>query len=115
MEDNPTNIELVQEFIKLIDPEIQLIWTMTMEGTIQLATEYHPKIILLDLNLPEVHGSEILEELKKNSTLKDIPVIIVSADATNHSIERMEKLGAEGYITKPMRMDLLSKIVDEYL
>ncbi|MDE0558823.1 PAS domain S-box protein [Algoriphagus sp. NF] len=115
VEDNPTNIELVQEFIKLIDPEIQLIWTMTMEGTIQLATEYHPKIILLDLNLPEVHGSEILEELKKNSTLKDIPVIIVSADATNHSMERMEKLGAEGYITKPMRMDLLSKIVDEYL
>lgn len=115
IEDNMTNVELLQEILKLAKPNYTLLWTMTKEGAISLAIEHRPNLILLDLNLPDTHGSEILKSLKSEPLLEEIPVIIISADATNQTVKKMWDEGITDYITKPIEVNKLLKIFQEHL
>ena len=58
--------------------------------------------MLLDLHLPDAHGSDVLNHLQLNPATRDIPVVIISADATKKQVERMLKEGASAYLTKPI-------------
>jgi CheY-like chemotaxis protein len=61
-----------------------------------------PDLILLDLHLPDLPGWEVLEKLKAASATRDIPVIVISADATRQQIDRLMEAGAYCYLTKPL-------------
>jgi CheY-like chemotaxis protein len=61
-----------------------------------------PSIILLDLGLPEVGGLELLRELKADPTLRSIPVVVFSASRHDRDLETAYRLGAAGYVVKPM-------------
>lgn len=63
----------------------------------------HPHLILLDLLLPKVDGFEVLKELKKNESTRDIPVIVLTAKAEEEDRQRALSLGADSYMTKPFR------------
>lgn len=62
----------------------------------------HPRLILLDLNLPKVDGFEVLRQVKGDPRLKTIPVIILTSTEDQREIDRSYKLGANNYITKPV-------------
>ena len=57
--------------------------------------------ILTDINMPGMDGEQFLERLKSDDLLRSIPVIVISTDATQKRIERMLRLGARTYVTKP--------------
>jgi two-component system response regulator len=59
-----------------------------------------PDIILLDLRLPKVHGLKVLEQIKSNEKLRDIPVVVLTASDEEKDIIRSYKGGAESYFTK---------------
>jgi CheY-like chemotaxis protein len=80
-----------------------------------LAQTRAPKLILLDLDLPDIHGSEVIQHLQKNPATARIPVVIVSGDATPSQIERLLVLGARNYLTKPLRAQPFLAVVDEAL
>jgi CheY-like chemotaxis protein len=72
-------------------------------------------LILLDLDLPEIHGSEVMINLQADSETMSIPVVIISADALSNQIKKMLKAGAMGYITKPIEIPLFLKMVDKWI
>ena len=70
-----------------------------------------PDLILLDLNMPRMNGFEVLENLKEDSELKDIPVVILSISASTSDIARTHALNANNYIVKPMNVGEYAGVV----
>ena len=64
-----------------------------------------PGIVLLDLNLPGTDGREVLEEVKKDPTLKAIPIVVLTTSSDERDIEKCYQLGANSYIQKPVDLD----------
>lgn len=79
------------------------------EGTGKRFFDY-PTLFILDLNMPRVNGLELLTQIRKNNITKDIPVIILTTSKSSQDRERVMKLGATDFITKPFSFDLLCVI-----
>ena len=114
VEDNQTNLELISELVQTIDPNFELIHTKFGEEVLSLAEVHRPNLILLDLHLPDMHGSEVLKRLKSGSETNKIPVVVVSADASPKTIETLLSLGAEEYVTKPINVSQMIKLIRRY-
>jgi CheY-like chemotaxis protein len=80
-----------------------------------LAQTRMPKLILLDLDLPDIHGSEVIQRLQKDPVTARIPVVVISGDATPSQIERLLVLGARNYLTKPFSAEPFLAVVDEVM
>ena len=115
IEDNESNIELVNEALEMHRPGIQLYIDKTGETSVSLARKIQPDLILLDLNLPGMQGDQILSELKSDKILNPIPVVIISADAMQKQINNLLELGAKEYLTKPIDLNNLFQTVDKYI
>jgi CheY-like chemotaxis protein len=70
-----------------------------------------PDIILLDLNLPKKDGREVLREIKEDSNLKNIPIIVLTTSNAEKDILRAYELHANAYVTKPLDFDQFIKVV----
>jgi CheY-like chemotaxis protein len=70
-----------------------------------------PDLVLLDLNLPRVNGFEVLEEVKKDPSLRSIPVVILTTSEAEQDILRGYNLHANAYITKPVDFDQFTRVV----
>ncbi|MFY9587944.1 MAG: PAS domain S-box protein [Actinomycetota bacterium] len=114
IEDNPSNLRLVERVLAR-RPQIQLLTAMQGGIGIDLAREHHPELILLDLNLPDMTGDEVLRRLKENPATDGIPVVVLSADATKGAIERLLEAGARAYITKPIDLKEVLDVIDQTL
>jgi PAS domain S-box-containing protein len=101
IEDNLSNLRLL-EVVLAGRPEIDL--TSAMQGSVGIDLAHHlkPQLILLDLNLPDLPGMQVLERSRQNESTRDIPVIVISADATPTQVERLLAAGANAYLTKPL-------------
>jgi CheY-like chemotaxis protein len=115
VEDNPSNIELVEEILSIQYDGIQLFTTAYGKLAVNLAIAHQPDLILLDLNLPDIHGSEVLKLILAEEKTKHIPVVIISADAMPQQLDRLLKAGAKYYLTKPLDISELLKVVDRYI
>lgn len=92
--------------VDVISKSIQAINQMTTKV---------PDIVLLDLMMPQVDGFQILETMKGNTALKNIPVIIVSAWDSIENINKAKSLGANDYISKPIGLTELYELVESYI
>lgn len=115
VEDNESNIELIGQALLDHRPGIVLFSDKDGSQAVRLALEKMPDLILLDLNLPEIQGDEILRQIIQNEKIRHIPVLIVSADAMPGQIKKMLQLGAREYITKPLDINMFLKAVDSYI
>jgi PAS domain S-box-containing protein len=114
VEDNLANLDLV-ETILYERPEIDLIPALQGRLGLQLAREHRPHLILLDLHLPDLSGEMVLHELRADERTRDIPVLVISADATTHRVQRLRSAGARDYLTKPLDVDQFLAAVDAAL
>jgi signal transduction histidine kinase/CheY-like chemotaxis protein len=101
IEDNLSNLDLVQRLLERVG-SIKLIPAMQGRLGIELAVRHQPDLILLDLHLPDIDGGDVLERLQRDERTRQIPVIVLSADATPSQIQRLEQRGARAYLTKPL-------------
>ncbi|MBV5312350.1 MAG: PAS domain S-box protein [Prolixibacteraceae bacterium] len=115
IEDNASNIELVEQILSSQRPGIQLIVTTNGKTAVDLAVLHKPDLILLDLNLPDIHGKDVLTLLLADERTTDIPVIVISADAMPQQIEGLMGSGAKKYMTKPLDVVLFLKTIDMYI
>jgi CheY-like chemotaxis protein len=113
IEDNISNIRLVEHILESQRPGLRLITEMYGRNAVKSATDYKPNLILLDLDLPDIHGSKVLKLLQENQLTKSIPVVVLSADAMGYQIKRLMKAGAKNYIIKPLDVVEFLKVVDE--
>jgi CheY-like chemotaxis protein len=110
VEDDPANVRLMSKLFEEA-PEIQLLTTMHGKLGIELARQHRPDLILLDLHLPDLDGNEVVRRLREDPITRHIPVIVVSADATEDTIKRMRLAGATHYLTKPLQLDVVLRTV----
>jgi CheY-like chemotaxis protein len=101
IEDNLSNLELVERMLLRI-PSLHLISATRGEQGVDLARGRRPDLILLDLHLPDIWGDEVLRRLRADAATRQIPVIMLSADATPVQISRLLSAGAQSYLTKPL-------------
>jgi CheY-like chemotaxis protein len=114
VEDEELNLQLVERVIAGL-PEYELTCTMQGGRAVELAREHRPDLILLDLNLPDVSGEIVLAQIKDDESLRDIPVIMVTADVMGDRVERLLAGGALTYLTKPFRISEFLDIIRETL
>ena len=114
IEDNLANLELVQTILQR-RPEIKLLSAMQGSVGLDLARENRPALILLDLHLPDIPGHEVLLRLRAEPTTRDIPIVVLSADATPGQIARLLSSGANGYLTKPLDMHKFLEVINKTL
>lgn len=112
IEDNPSNVQIVRDVLARF-PDVRLLVAMQGRMGIDLAEEHRPDLILLDLHLPDMEGAHVLAELKAIHSLQGIPVIVLSADATNRQIKRLLDQGAHAYMTKPFELPELFARLNE--
>jgi CheY-like chemotaxis protein len=112
IEDDMANFTLVARILEF-RPSLTLKHASTGQMGVKIARLDRPRLILLDLNLPDIHGAEVLQLLQGTPSTSDIPVVVLSANATPSQIERLLTAGARNYLTKPFDIDPFLAVVDE--
>jgi len=113
VEDVVANVRLVEEIFAR-RPSIRLIPAMQGRLGIELARDHHPHLIFLDLHLPDIAGVDVLAALRRDAATRAIPVVILTADATRQELDRLRRLGARSYETKPIGVRRLLELVDDH-
>jgi two-component system, cell cycle response regulator DivK len=113
VEDNELNMKL---FHDLLDAHgYRTLQTRNGMDALRLAREQRPDLILMDIQLPEVSGLEVIRWLKDDETLRDIPIIAVTAFAMKGDEERIRRGGCEAYISKPISINMFLDTVRRHL
>jgi CheY-like chemotaxis protein len=79
---------------------------------LDLAAQHHPDLVLLDLDLPDMPGEEVLRRLRAEPCTAEVPVVILSADARPGLVERLLREGARAFLTKPLDVRELLTLLD---
>ncbi|WP_119292117.1 PAS domain-containing protein [Azohydromonas sediminis] len=111
IEDNPVNLMIVQELIAR-RPDLRLDSAADGEGGVRAAQVQHPDLILIDMQLPDFDGHEVLRRLRADPRTADIPCIALSANAMPQDIERALAAGFADYWTKPLDFRAFMKSLD---
>lgn len=114
VEDNPANLSLVEQLVAR-RPELRLLTAVTGKLGLELARANLPELVLMDINLPDTSGIEVLSELRDDPATVHIPVVAISANATPHDIARGLKVGFFRYLTKPIRIAEFYAALDDAL
>lgn len=118
VEDNPADADLTREALEnsklvlnlsvIVDGE-QCLAYLRRAGEFSNATR--PDLIMLDLNLPRVSGREVLAEVKKDVSLRTIPVVVLTSSEAEADVVQSYNLGANCYIAKPVDLSSFLSIV----
>jgi PAS domain S-box-containing protein len=114
VEDNETNVEVMRGILAQ-RPQVELQVSVTGLEGLAAIHEQLPDLILLDMNLPDIAGIEVLRRLKADVRTEGIPVVIVSADALAQQIDEAFLAGCAHYLTKPVSVAELLAVVDDLL
>lgn len=112
IEDNVSNVDLIRAILKH-RPSIRLICAYDGGEGLRAIERETPDMVLLDLNLPDMLGSDVLMQIQAMPQEKAVPVIVVSADATPQQQQRMLAIGAEAYLPKPIDVKIFLALIDE--
>jgi DNA-binding response OmpR family regulator len=98
----------------LIDCETDVFFNARSATHALLAGE-RPDLMILDINMPEVSGLDLLEFLRRRAEWKNLPVIMLSTEAADVTVDKAMKLGANGYVTKPITIEELEQAINAAL
>jgi signal transduction histidine kinase/AmiR/NasT family two-component response regulator len=111
VEDNPANLELVEQLIAR-RPDLRLLSAADSNLGIEFARVYQPEVILMDINLPGISGMEAMKILRADPSTAHIPIIAISANALPRDIEKSLKAGFFNYLTKPIKVNQFMDALD---
>jgi chemotaxis family two-component system response regulator Rcp1 len=115
VEDNPADTFMVERAFRETNSATKVLSAQDGRTALELLSAMPesalPDVIVLDLNLPGKDGAQILREMRSDSRLRRIPVIVMSTSSADYDINRAYDSGANLYFTKPYRLDELYRIV----
>lgn len=113
VDDNPTNMKLISY---LLTAKGYVVRTANgAEEALAVLQGFHPRLILMDLQMPGVDGLELTRRLKADAKTQDIAIVAVTAYAMKGDEERALAAGCDGYITKPINTRTLPDEVAKYM
>jgi CheY-like chemotaxis protein len=121
IEDNPRDAELVQRALQKRNLTNKLVWVKDGAEALEFIfgpdycqtgrLQRRPRVILMDLKLPKVDGTEVLRRLKSDPWTKSIPVVVLTSSREEQDIVQSYALGVNSYIVKPVNFDSFSEAV----
>jgi len=109
-EDNPVNQEVIGEILRRAGHQVQIAEDGE-KALDALTSDENYDLVLLDMNMPEVSGLDVLKQFRFMDTSAKTPVVMLSADALPETIRECREAGANNYLTKPVEMDRLLETV----
>ena len=114
IEDNPANLRLIERALARREG-LRLLAANAPASGLELVAVYNPSLILLDINLPDMDGYQVMDRLQADPATRDIPVVAISANAMPSDLQRGEAAGFKHYLTKPIDLERLLQVVDEII
>ncbi|MDP3928387.1 MAG: PAS domain S-box protein [Bacteroidota bacterium] len=115
IEDNMANIDLVTQVVLNKRKGLKLISNMYGKNAVDLCISYQPKLVLLDLHLPDVHGNDVAASILAHPKTKNIPIIVISADISANNIKFLNSIGVKKFIPKPIDLKELLESIDKFI
>ena len=112
VEDNELNMKLFNDLLEAYG--YLTIKTMSGQDAMSLARAHRPDVILMDIQLPEISGEDIIEWMKSDPDLRSIPIIAVTAFAMKGDEERIRAKGCEAYLSKPISVAKFLEVVQSF-
>ena len=116
VEDNPINLKLLRDILNF--QKFEVLEAVNGKSALESVKEDYNKIdlILMDLQLPDINGLEVIKRIKADAESKDIPIIVVSAHAMESDMKKCREAGCIDYITKPINIqEFINKINSFFL
>jgi PAS domain S-box-containing protein len=114
VEDNPSNIAFMRDLVEDL-PSVELITAPTAEIGIELVRSHQPRAVIMDINLPGMSGFDAVARLREWPETRQIPVIGLSAAALVKDTTRARDAGFYRYLTKPVKVAELTRVLEELL
>ena len=114
IDDSEANLLLINSIFE-DDPEIEVAVENNSTRALKTVKKKNPDLILLDLMMPNIDGFQILGEMKKDSFMDKIPVMIVSARLDSDAKKEAKKYQVDDFIEKPLDLDLIEKKIHQIL
>lgn len=114
VEDNPSNIAFIEDMLADFD-RVTLLTAPTAEIGVALIRAHRPHAVIMDINLPGMSGIEAMKQLQQSPDTRGIPVIALSAAAMVQDAKRVSSAGFYRYLTKPVQVEELMRVLEELL
>ena len=103
VEDDSDDVQLLEEALRdnNIDCEMEVIMEGDKVMPYLISADILPDIIVMDFNLPKIHGKEVLVSIRSSPALRSIPVVVLTTSASPHDVQFAQQNGANKFITKP--------------
>ena len=113
VDDNPQNLKLAKVILAAEGYEVKT--AIDAEEALRILESFTPRLILMDLQLPRMDGLELTRRLKADPARREIIIIALTAYAMKGDDEKAFAAGCDGYISKPIDIDALPRVVAEHL
>jgi two-component system cell cycle response regulator DivK len=113
VDDNPTNLKLARVVLATEGYEVRA--AVDAEEALALLEGFHPRVILMDLQLPGMDGLTLTQRLKEDPSTRDITILALTAYAMKGDEEKALRAGCDGYITKPIDTRTLPTLIARFL
>lgn len=112
VDDNTRNLRILNE---LLEDDYELRCAENGERALEAFDEFRPSLVLLDVMMPDIDGYEVCRRIRGRDTCSDVPVILITARATDDEREMGMIAGASAYLAKPFDPDALLDLIEEFI
>ena len=113
VEDNLENRLLVKRL--LLSEGYTVVEAESGTDCLKVLLTLHPDLILMDINMPDMDGYALTNQLKSNSAFLDIPIVAITANVMKGDRERSLEAGCDGYLQKPVDIDTLTSQIEKFI
>ena len=108
VDDDEEMIRAIGLMLKMLDCEV-MSFHNARSAAQTLLTGKRPQVLILDINMPEVSGLDLLEFLRRRPEWKDLPIIMLSSESADSTVDQALQLGADAFIMKPVTLEELDR------
>jgi two-component system, chemotaxis family, chemotaxis protein CheY len=116
VDDSPVMRSFIRRVLAISGlPEHEITEAGDGEAALRVMEQRRVDVVLSDINMPKMNGSELIRTMRGEPALKEIPVIVVSTDSTAQRMASMRAHGARGYLSKPFPPEALRAAIERVL
>jgi two-component system phosphate regulon response regulator PhoB len=110
VDDDEDMLRAVEMMVKLLDYDTRKFY-LARPAAQELLNGKRPDLFILDINMPEVSGIDLLEFIRKRKNTMDIPIVMLTTEAADVMVDKAITLGADAYVTKPVAIEELENAI----